>query len=120
MREAGPVTATADNLRCEFSQATLDRAREHARRAAQHAAIPATDSGSQRDLERQCVAGAVALTADAVHDWPTWALLTTRVPFQPLDPNGRHRSLALWHRLPLIAQALAQCHAQRGARHVPR
>ena len=104
------MTATADTLQCEFSQATLDRAREHARRAAQHAAIPATDSGSQRDLERQCVAGAVALTADSVHDWATWALLASRVPFQPSDPNGRHRSLALWRRVPLIAQALGRPH----------
>ena len=115
------MTAIIDTLRCEFSQAMLDRARDQARQAAQHAATADNSSdGPPRDLERHCVAAAVALTADTVHDWPTWALLTTRVPFQPLDPNGRHRSLALWHRLPLIAQALAQCHAQRGARHVPR
>ena len=70
----------------------------------------AGEDGSPRDLERHCVAGAVSLTADAVHDWATWALLATRVPFQPSDPNGRHRSLALWRRVPLIAQALGRPH----------
>lgn len=106
------MTATIDTLQCEFSQATLDRAREHARQAARHAAMPESgaDGGQQRDLERECVSGAVALTSGAVHDWATWALLATRVPFQPLDPHGRHRSLALWRRVPLIAQALGRPH----------
>ena len=51
--------------------------------------------------ERLCVTGAVVPTADAVHDWATWALLATRVPFQPLDQHGRYRSLARWRRVPL-------------------
>ena len=105
------MTATIDTLQCEFSQATLDRAREQARQAAQHAATPNASPGdTPRDLERHCAAGAVALTADAVHDWATWALLATRVPFQPLDPHGRHRALALWRRVPLIAKALGRQH----------
>ena len=105
------MTATLDGLQCEFSQATLDRAREQAAQAAQHAATPDTDRDNPpRDLERHCVVGAVALTADAVHDWTTWALLATRVPLQPPDPRGRHRSLALWRRVPLIAQALGRSH----------
>ena len=52
----------------------------------------------------------MALTADAVHDWATWALLATRVPFQLLDPHGRHRSLPRWRRVPLIATALGRPH----------
>jgi len=105
------VTATADNLQHEFSQATLDRAREQAELAARFAVMPGSGAdGSPRDLERHCVASSVALTADAVHDWATWALLATRVPFQLLDPNGRHRSLARWRRVPLIAAALGRPH----------
>jgi len=105
------MTAIIDRLECEFSQATFDRASEQVRQAAQHAATADNGmDGSSRDLERQCVAGAVALTADSVHDWATWALLASRVPFQPSDPNGRHRSLALWRRVPLIAQALGRPH----------
>jgi len=103
---------TIDNLQCEFSQATFDRACEQARQAARHAATPNTGTGgSPRDLERHCVADAVALTADAVHDWATWALLATRVPFQPLDQRGRHRSLSLWRRVPLIAAAVGRPHS---------
>jgi len=105
------VTATIDNLQCEFSQATLDRAREQAEQAARFAAMPGAGAdGSPRDLERHCVTSAVALTADAVHDWATWALLATRVPFQLLDPHGRHRSLPRWRRVPLIAAALGRPH----------
>ena len=103
--------APIDNLQCEFAQATFDRAREQAGQAARFAAMPgAGEDGSRRDLERHCVAGAVSLTADAVHDWATWALLATRVPFQLLDANGRHRSLPRWRRVPLIAQALGRPH----------
>ena len=105
------MTATLDNLQCEFAQATFDRAREQAELAARFAAMPGSgEDGSSRDLERHCVASSVALTADAVHDWATWALLATRVPFQLLDPHGRHRSLPRWRRVPLIAKALGRPH----------
>ena len=88
------MTATIDTLQCEFSQATLDRAREQAEQAARFAAMPGAGAdGSPRDLERHCVTSSVALTADTVHDWATWALLATHVPFQLLDQHGRHRSL---------------------------
>ena len=56
------------------------------------------------------MASAVALTADAVYEWATWALLATRVPFQVLDQDGRHRSLPRWRRVPLIATALGRPH----------
>jgi hypothetical protein len=105
------VTATVEILQCEFSQAMFDRSREQARRAARFAAMPVAGAGvSCCDLERRCVAGAVALTADAVHDWVTGALLTARVPFQLLDRHGRHRSLPRWRRVPLIARALGRPH----------
>ena len=95
---------------CGFSQALFDRAREQGQ-AARIAAMPGAGTGAaRRDRERQCVAGAVALTADSVHDWVTGALLTTRVPFQPLDRHGRHQSLARWRRVPLIARALGRPH----------
>ena len=53
----------------------------------------------------------MTLTAEAVHDWATWALLATRVPFQRLDQNGHHRSqVALWRRVPLITAARGRPH----------
>ena len=105
------MTATIDHPQCEFSQDTFDRAREQARQAGWFAAMPGAGAyGPPHDLERHCVTSSVALTADAVHDWATWALLTTRVPFQLLDPNGGHRSLPRWRRVPLIAQALGRPH----------
>ena len=104
------MTATLEIVQCEFSQALFDRAREQASQAARLAAMPGAGEGSRRDLERRCVARTVALPADAAHDWVTGALLTARVPFQLLDPHGRHRSLPRWRRVPQIARALGRPH----------
>ena len=50
------MTATIDDLQCEFSQATFDRAREQAAQAAQFAAMRRCRRGriAARDLERHC------------------------------------------------------------------
>ena len=105
------MTAIADwaDFNWEFTDDLFSRARVQATHAQRLAAVASPDrSRSVSRSERGCVASAVALTAGAVEDWVTSALLATRVPIPAADPLAWHGALPRWRRLPAIAGSLGR------------
>ena len=105
------MTAIADaaDFDCEFThdlfrgalvQATLSQRSAGASDAHRSASAP----------EHRHAARALALTAAAVEEWVTSALLTARVPIPMPDSLSWHGALPRWRRLPDIARSLGRPH----------
>jgi len=94
-----------------FSVALIERAQVQVALAWEFAAAQDVDHhGLVQADERRCAAQAVSLTASAMQDWATWALLATRVPLPEVDAHARHGALPYWRELPAVARAVGRPH----------
>lgn len=94
-----------------FSVALVERAQVQVALAWEFAAAQDVNHhGLVQADERRCAAQAVSLTASALQDWATWALLATRVPLPEVDAHARHGALPYWRELPKVARAVGRPH----------
>jgi len=100
-----PVAAL-DLVGFDFSHRLFRQAKVAAWRARRIA--EGAPRGTVCSSERDQFALTVTLTAEAAHDWATWAALVSRVPVG-VGANGRlHGLTARWRALPLVSRSVGR------------
>ena len=100
-----PTAASLDLVGFDFSHRLFRRAKVAAWRARRIAESAAHDRVCSS--EREQFALAVTLTAEAAHDWATWAALVSRVPVGAAA-GRQHGLTARWRALPLVARSVGR------------